>query len=98
MSVAGFAHGTYSALTDSNVALYSESGALITFDDDAGRHISGFNFADGFLTFTAHESGTYFVEAGAFQNLTGGYTILVDTRASDAVSYTHLTLPTIRLV
>ena len=86
VSVAGATHGAYIALTDATVALYNESGTLLTQDDDAGSHVSVLNYADALLTFTAATSGTFFVEAGGAGGRTGGYTVLVETRAADSVA------------
>lgn len=86
VSVSGSTHGTYSLLADAVVALYNGSGVLLTQDDDAGRHVSSFNSADGLLTFTAATGGTFFVEASAVGSGTGGYIVLVETRSADTIA------------
>ena len=86
ISLAGTTHSTYIALTDAIVSLYNAEGVLIGTDDDGGSHTSILNYADGFMTFTAGETGIYYVEADGFGSLTGGYTVEVDTRASDGIA------------
>ena len=86
ISVEGFAFEQFTALRDAIVSLYNESGELITTDDDAGSHTSILGFGDGLLTFTAGETGTYFVAADGFGSNTGGYAVSVETRAADLVS------------
>jgi len=86
ISVSGNSFGGNAALSDATVSLFNSIGELIGFDDDAGSHTSVFGFRDGLLTFTAAETGSYFVEADGFGTNVGGYIVSVNTRAADSVS------------
>ncbi|MGD9967833.1 MAG: M10 family metallopeptidase C-terminal domain-containing protein, partial [Hyphomonadaceae bacterium] len=83
-------------LSDAYLELRNSLGALIAIDDDAGPGVNSL------LRFTAAESGTYFINARAFEaesgaTLTGGYTITFNTGPAqnplDTIDL-HFTMPT----
>ncbi|MEO1016496.1 MAG: PPC domain-containing protein [Pseudomonadota bacterium] len=64
-------------LEDPLLALYDAAGHVIATDDDSGVDL------DSQLVFTAPESGTYFLEAGAFDQGIGSYRIVAAQAGRD---------------
>ncbi len=74
----GEAVDSSSALQDTYLELYNPFGVLVAVDDDAGPG------TDSMLRFTATQTGTYYLNARAWEpdtgaTLTGGYRITADT-------------------
>ena len=72
--------GSGAALSDPFLELYSSTGQLLSINDDSGPGLGSL------LRFTAVESGTYYINARAFEDetgptLTGNYTISFNTGA-----------------
>jgi hypothetical protein len=61
------------ALSDPYLELYSSAGALVSLDDDTGPGLNSL------LRFTPTQSGTYYINARAFDTETGNYTIAFNT-------------------
>jgi hypothetical protein len=61
------------ALSDPYLELYSSAGALVSLDDDTGPGLNSL------LRFTPAQSGTYYINARAFDTETGNYTIAFNT-------------------
>lgn len=59
------------AISDTVLRVYNAVGALVAENDDAGGSLYSA------LTFTASSSGTFYVSAGGYQSLTGGYNLSV---------------------
>ncbi len=54
---------------DSYLRLYSDSGSLITYNDDSGGSLNSL------ITYTATSSGTYYLDAADYSSGTGSYTV-----------------------
>lgn len=76
-------------INDSLLTFFSPAGDLINYDDDGGNGIYSI------LTYTATESGTYYIGAQSFENPgdpdVGGYTVDVRAQGADSVGNTNAT-------
>lgn len=66
------------AVTDTLLVLYDAEGNLVNYDDDGGTDINSL------LTFTAAESGTYYIGAESFGEEAGDYRVDVIAESSIA--------------
>jgi Ca2+-binding RTX toxin-like protein len=78
-------HGSgQTPLFDPLINLFNASGIFLTQSDDAKVGLDGASANFGaagrasHILYTATQSGTHYIAAGAFSSFTGGYTVLVD--------------------
>ncbi len=59
-------------LSDTYLELRNSVGTLLTFNDDANANTGNYNSQ---IFFTATTTGTYYLDASGYSNLTGGYSL-----------------------